>query len=76
MPKLIKGEYDKRTEDIESAFRSAMAMRRISQAKLAKKLKISQSMVSKRLSNIEDVKLSDIREIAKELGVSITVTIE
>lgn len=76
MPKLIKGEYDKQTEDIESAFRSAMAIRRMSQAKLAKKLKISQGMVSKRLSNIEDVKLSDIREIAKELGVSITVTIE
>lgn len=73
MPKLVKSEYQKQTEEYESAFLVAMATRRLRQVDLAKKLKTHQPIISKRLSNLDNVKLKDLRSMAKELGLRITI---
>lgn len=73
MSKLPKSEYEKQTEEYESAFLSAMAVRRMKQNSFAKKLGKSQATVSKRLSDLDNVKLRDLREMAKVLGLKIKI---
>lgn len=73
MPKLPKSEYEKQTEEYESAFLSAMAAKRLKQIDMAKRLGTYQPVISKRLSDIDNVKLKDLRKMAKELGLRITI---
>lgn len=72
MPKIKKSDYDQATEDMKLCFKKAM-VGRYRQKDLAKKLRISQPMLSKRLADIDNVKLGDLREMGKYLGVEIII---
>ncbi len=72
MPKVKLSDYDQQTQDIEFCFRKAM-VGRYKQKDLAKKLRISQPMLSKRLADIDNVKLGDLREMGKYLGIEIII---
>lgn len=72
MPKIKKTDYDQSTEEMTLCFKKAM-VGRYRQKDLAKKLRISQPMLSKRLADIDNVKLGDLREMGEYLGVEIII---
>lgn len=72
MPKIKKPDYDQSTEEMTLCFKKAM-IGRYKQKDLAKKLRISQPMLSKRLADIDNVKLGDLREMGKYLGIEIII---
>lgn len=73
MPVVKKSSYQTKTEEYERAILCAMTAKRVDQARLAARLRKSQSAVSRKLRDIDKISFGEMREIASFLGLEINI---
>lgn len=74
MPKVdLRTKYSQETEELESRIYGAIGRSRIRQADLAKKLKVSQATMSRRLSDIDQMTLGDLRDLLRILKLRVVI---
>ena len=73
MPKIQKSSYDAMTDAYNKAIRMGMADKNYKQKDLAKKMGKNQSKISRMLSDIDEIKFGELRELASSLGLVIEI---
>lgn len=73
MPKVAKSSYEAMTDEYNRAIRVGMANNGYKQKDLSKKLKKSQSTISRMLSDVDSVQFGELRRLASSLGLMIEI---
>lgn len=73
MAKVRLSSYMEQTQSYNDAIAVAMTIKHLKQADVAKRLKKSQSTVSRKLKDIDQMTFGELRELASYLGLEIVI---
>ena len=73
MPKVAKSSYEAMTDAYNAAIRIGMAEKNYKQKDLAKKMGKNQSKISRMLSDIDEIKFGELRQLLSSLGLTVEI---
>ena len=71
MPKISASGYDRETDNLTMQLKRAMTDHHMTQAGMARLLKVDQSGISRYLTNIDNMSVGRFRMMAKLLGLTV-----
>lgn len=74
MPKVdFRGKYERQTDAYMEAINAAIGAKQLKQRRIAEALQVNPSTVSRHLSDIDNMKLGDLRRLTSILGLSVKI---